>query len=556
MFWILVAILHSAIALAVPDKGSISTTIHRGNEPRKHSPACSPLPASAIPLDIPASAPKNAIQVPPDFLSFGFETAFFPNYIAGTFSENLISSIAKRLPAPLTIRIGGTTGDRVPINANQQDASICVKGDCPVGSDATYSIGSSHFEAFKRFRGQKMTFQAPMGPDVNEKTSLEYVKRAYAALGPKRVAGIALGNEINLYNSQYHVPYTLADYVADAKSLQHSIVSALNLPMDKRIFETLDLASAGKGFSAHAAWAANIDAAGLVKSAATHWYQFPISESSDYSPASMQKRLMNHSAIAAKFAAGYAQDLAFLAAHAPEVEYVLSETGSSLIGPPLRFQDSFGAALWAVDFNLYAMSMGVSRVVASQRPAAHHSLWVPDASANSKDLGAECNAGPQVRGPWFAMPMLADFIGKNPGRVVRLVEEDDVVVYGMFGPGEKKLDKIAVLNMRFWAQETGGLHGGKERGHVTFSIPVADLSVKKVTVKRLQADAGAHALGYDAGGKEEMITWAGETWSHAKDKGHGHFVEDVPRSQAVEVCEGIALVSVKDTSAAIISFHC
>jgi hypothetical protein len=392
-----------------------------------------------------------------------------------------------------------------------------------------------------------------MGPNFNLTSSLEYVKRAYAALGPARVAGIALGNEIDIYASQYSTPYTLSDYVRDATTLQTAILSTLNLPPDSRIFEVLDLASPSpdSAFSVRAAWQNGIDAHSRVKAAATHWYQFPTPSSSDYSPASMQRWLLNHTATVAKFANGYAQDLTYLATRAPEIDYILSETGSSLIGPPLLFQDSFGAAIWAVDFNLYAMSMGVKRVDASQRPAAHHSLWVPDESTNSASLGEEQNLGPQVRGPWFAVPLVADFVGKEPGRVMRLWENEMGSAYGMYGL-EGRLVKVAVVNMRYWSKDTGGLDGEVERGNLMFEIPVSDLSVKTVEVKRLRAETGAHALGYDAGGDEQMITWAGETWSYDLDNGHGHFVDGVARSETVEVCNGVAVVSVEDTGAAIV----
>jgi hypothetical protein len=392
-----------------------------------------------------------------------------------------------------------------------------------------------------------------MGPNFDLTSSLEYVKRAYAALGSARVAGMALGNEIDIYASQYSTAYTLSDYVRDTTTLQCAIISALDLSSNTRIFKVLDLASPSpdSAFSVRAAWQNGIDAHSRVKAAATHWYQFPTSSSSDYSPASMQRWLLNHTATVAKFSNGYAQDLTYLATHAPEVDYILSETGSSLIGPPLPFQDSFGAAIWEVDFNLYAMSMGVKRVDASQRPAAHHSLWVPDESTNSASLGEEQNLGPQVRGPWFAMPMVAEFVGMKPGMVVRLWEEELVSVYGMYD-FDGRLGMVAVVNMRFWSKDTGGLDGEVKRGNLTFEIPVSDPSMKTVEVKRLRAETGAHALGYDAGGDEQMITWAGETWSYDLDNGHGHFVDGVARSETVEVCNGVAVISVEDTGAAIV----
>jgi hypothetical protein len=61
----------------------------------------------AIPL--PTARPPNAFEVPADFPSVGFETAFLPGY-NNSFSDKLVASLASRMAAPPVIRIGGTSG--------------------------------------------------------------------------------------------------------------------------------------------------------------------------------------------------------------------------------------------------------------------------------------------------------------------------------------------------------------------------------------------------------------------------------------------------------------
>ena len=556
ILWSILALLDGFAVVATSEdsqKPRWQSDLPKSQPTRSAATTCTLPPNSAIRLSIPSSAPFDAIQVPPDFIGFGFETAFLPNYAVGDFSENLINSIAKRVGGPITIRIGGTTGDRVNYTPSQLEDKVCMEGDCPVGSNAAYTLGPSHFEAFTHFQNQLMTFQAPLGPFVNINDSVEYVKRAYYALGPQRVAAIALGNEVDVYPGQYNVTYTIADYVRDATALGTAILAALDLPTDTKIFEVLDLASpAGPGgFTVQAAVEAGRDVTPNVKYAATHWYQFPTGDISSYTPETMQFYLLNHSAIVERFNTGYAQDLAYLSANAPQIDYILSETGSSLIGPPLPFQDSFGAALWAVDFNLYAMSMGVKRVDASQRPAAPHSLWVPDDSCNDPALGAEMNVGPQVRGPWFAVPFVADFIGMSPGRIVRLLEQEMLTAYGMYD-ATGRLAKVAIVNLKYWSADTGDLSEVLERGNVTLSIPIADPAITSVYLQGLRADAGADALGYDAAGGGQMITWAGETWSYASDNGNGHMVDRTPQNEVVEICQGSATISVEDSGAVMI----
>ena len=60
-------------------------------------------------IALPTTRPSNAFEVPADFPSVGFETAFLPGY-NNSFSDKLVASLASRMAAPPVIRIGGTSG--------------------------------------------------------------------------------------------------------------------------------------------------------------------------------------------------------------------------------------------------------------------------------------------------------------------------------------------------------------------------------------------------------------------------------------------------------------
>ncbi|KAK3724818.1 hypothetical protein LTR37_000866 [Vermiconidia calcicola] len=530
----------SSTAPSLSTSGSSAT-----NSSLSGSSPSGPVPVgSATVLHVQSSAPINAPHVPGDFVGFGFETAFLNNYAVGTFSQNLINSVAKRLSSPVIIRIGGTSGDILLIDPNQDEVKVCIDGDCPVGSSATYILGPSYFEEFRRFQNQHFTFQAPMGPDVNTTGSLAYVRRAYEAIGADRVAGIALGNEVDLYAGQFGTTYTVADYIYDALALEDAITYPTTFEFLKSYLS--GGGDASTGFTVETAFSAGLNTNGRTKYAALHWYQFPTSVEV-YTPETEQIYLMNHSAVTSKFSNGYTSALSYIQSAEPEVDYILSESGSSLIGPPLEFQDAFGAALWYVDFECYAMSLGVKREDATHRPAAYHSLWVPDDSTNDPALGDQQNTGPQVRGPWFAMPMIADFVGKQPGAVVPILEQDLATAYAMYDPSTSALSRIMLVNLKFWSADVNG-----ERVNITFDVPVSGSG--QVTVKRLCADAGAHAQGYDVQGENGVITWAGETWSYELDNGSGSLADGVPVSETVEVCNSVASITLPDSEAAIVYF--
>jgi hypothetical protein len=82
------------------------------------------------------------------------------------------------------------------------------------------------------------------------------------------------------------------------------------------------------------------------------------------------------------------------------VQFVLSETGSGPVSS-LQLQVGFWAALWWNDFQLYSLMQGVARVDATRHPAALNCDWVQDG------LARDSNPGPQTRGVWYALSLIA-----------------------------------------------------------------------------------------------------------------------------------------------------
>ncbi|KAK8132358.1 glycoside hydrolase family 79 protein [Apiospora kogelbergensis] len=512
-------------------------------------------------LQVPGTKPTDAAAVPADFLGLNIESAFLNNY-ANTFSQNLVSSLASRMAAPPIVRVGGTSGDEFVFDPAQPESQIkvCVEGECPNGSAASYKIGPAFFEGYKAFPDARITIQAPQGPRVNGTLVREFVRRAWdaraaAGLDPRtNVEAIALGNEVEFYD------HDVQKYVKDALELEDIIIKELELEgNERRIFEGVNSAKQNI-YDTVNALEAGLNKNNLTKWTAEHEYQ--IFNPQPWNDATMQKLMLSHKSITDKFDKHYLHSLR--ASHAEGIPYAISETAAVLASPNNHFVSGFGFALWVVDYSLALAARGVGRVNhMAGRPVANHVLWVPDAT------GEPHNPGPQARAPLRGGHLRGRLLeacywrGSRGGSLLHEIDLDReahpyLSAYAVYG-GNNKLQRMALVNMRLYngtAAAAGG--SGKKRTSETFRFPVGDAEVKEVKVRRLRADLGAAAMGFDFGGAGHNVTWAGEQWSKSVDDGKGHFPhggsgtkeEEV---QTVKVEDGIAAVEVPDSEAVIVS---
>ncbi|KAK5991718.1 Beta-glucuronidase-like protein [Cladobotryum mycophilum] len=455
--------------------------------------------AAPLPLSIPTTKPKNAFLVPPDFVGFGIESAFL-NDFANTFSENLVSSLAARLSKPPILRIGGTGGDHLLFDPHQKEDKVCVKGPCGDPA-ATYLLGPSFFDGYKRFGDARMTIQAPLDKPLNVTNTLAYVWRAWNSLGRERVAVIALGNEV-----EYIYQSGVKSYVDAALSLQEAVVKNLSLSgAEARIFEAGNTASGTvvnrDSYKVQDILGAGINNNGKIASTAEHWYQIGAGNQ-DWTDGAMQSLMINHTAITERFKL---YTPALTASRNQGIPFAIGENAAVLGGGPITFSGGFGYGLWALDFNLAAMARGVSRVNnLCARPRAPRLFWNPS-SAGGK---------------------------QSPGPQEVETKRDLLSAYAMYDDRSNKLQRVALINLRLY----NGTRGGT-RGQEMFQVSVGD--IKSAKVRRLRAEKGVAAMGYDFGGPGSNVTWAGEQWSHAIDMGKGHFVHGGVEESVVEVKGGL-----------------
>ncbi|KAJ5999614.1 hypothetical protein N7481_000023 [Penicillium waksmanii] len=170
---------------------------------------------------------------------------------------------------------------------------------------------------------------------------------------------------------------------------------------------------------------------------------------------------------------------------------VISEIGSATGNSPSAFGGGFGAALWAVDVHLAAMTRGIKRMCNTQEPAATHSFWVPDNSGSNTQ-------GPAVQGIFPTAAFITDFVGKGDslGKAVELPVSGDTKfsAYALYNLKSDRPQRIALVNLHEWHRKSN-----LKRGTTQVTLNVGD-RVQSTMARYMSSESGSFAQGSDVGG--------------------------------------------------------
>ena len=202
--------------------------------------------------------------------------------------------------------------------------------------------------------------------------------------------------------------------------------------------------------------------------------------------------------------------ITYLSTQNPPIPFSFGEVGCGPGGIPNNGsydERSFGAALWQVDFMLYTMTLGVSRVHIQSGYGFDFSLWQP----------SEFDYTPAaVYANYYAHLYVADFISTSGA--MQAIElpvsptSDTLTAYAAYEHGN--LSRVALVNMDYF---DGTSTSSSERPSQTFSLAVPS-NVRSVMVRTLTGgDDGAMAF------DTSNITWGGESFSLDQD-GMGQMV--------------------------------
>ena len=482
----------------------------------------------------------------------------------GTFTDNLLNNIGDISGTKPYIRVGGNSQDLAIYDSTLENATDATFSKTPDGLRTfdTVRIGDKFFDSFKTWPGTKFIYGLNL---KNSSTSaagwqslMDTIPMACDALGLNLLYW-EYGNEPDFYprpKSSWTDTSYVSTWANGTSALQSALSSSCPDMSNSSSFGLVGPSLAeSSNLPPQGIFENGYNRNGTVKQYALHNYMGDCARQA----CNLQRDLMNHSAVVNNLADVAAQisplnngPLVNPTDSTAVLPFVLGETNSflSLLAGPDNFANTFGAALWTVDYMLQAASIGISRMHMQQGTGFGYNSWQPVPLKKSD---------PATAPPYYGNVVVASVLGNIPRdqpRVVgvRLPGQDELeAAYATYANGST-LARIAVVNMHAYnatnnsAAGGSGSSNGSDRGSrsYTFSFPDGG-NVKEgqsVGVQRLRA-AGSDVA--------TNVTWDGWSYDFGLKRGLPVKVGSQDK-ETLSVSGGAVTVQVEDSGAVVLNF--
>lgn len=253
----------------------------------------------------------------------------------------------------------------------------------------------------------------------------------------------------------------------------------------------------------------------------------------------LQKTLMNHTSVmnSVDQHATLAQELQSDGL-TPGIPYILGEMNSLYNEGKPGLSNSFGAALWGVDFNLYSASQSLHRTHMHQGTDYRYASWQP-VQTNKTTKG--------TKAPYYGNVMVAAMLSANHNDQVRVqnlpLDQDTESAYAAYVNGN--LARLAVVNMQEYNYTGSTAESQRPSAKYAFQLP-EQAHGKSLAVQRLMANGSDAITG---------ITWNGWSYNYELNNGKPVRLHNVTIGETVHVGKkGVVEIEVPWSSGAILNF--
>ncbi|KAF9000674.1 glycoside hydrolase family 79 protein [Cyathus striatus] len=477
------------------------------------------LAAKVSGLDIPISVivPRHAVEVSPSLLSFSIEQDRWTDWVGTTvdhtdFAENVEFSQAI-FPAP--------------------------SSTVPYPEATNITVGNGYYETAKFLPpGTHVVWGVNLGQNnvtaaVLEATS---IKRAFDSDSFVQsgivLDAIEIGNEPDLYMNNGLRPrsYTSSQYTDEWTTFAAQVADAAGVTNSSHTkFWGAGFAGSShtnSGFSPQAIFSEGIlDTApgSLISTISQHRYSGSFCTGSG----GLLQDLMTKATIRGNLTI-FTPDIS--ASRGLGLDYVLGETNSySCHGAP-GVSNTAGAALWTLDYALFASQIGISRVFFHQGIGFKYNLVQPVTLTRSILNGSALPEplAPHVQPQYYAAIIIAEAVGKKGATRAVELDIDDPRISGYAFYDSLELTRVVLINSEAYFSGDGE----RPKTHINFQFPAN----RRVEVKRLNVGFADDDSG---------ITWGGQSYESESGRPSGSFQTesiwlengvDISATEAILLC--------------------
>lgn len=224
-----------------------------------------------------------------------------------------------------------------------------------------------------------------------------------------------------------------------------------------------------------------------------------------------------------------------------KVPFILGETNSLYNQGKPGLSNSFGAALWVLDFNLWCASQNISRVHMHQGTNYRYQSWQP-ITTDLVSIG--------TKPPYYGNVAVAAFLGNSAQGSVQVqnlpLGDEREAAYALYEGGELK--RVLVVNLRqynYTVNGTSDIVNPVQRPVQKYEFQVSKNALPVAGVQRLLANGSDAITG---------VTWDGFSFNYELAEGRPVRQLNVTGGELAIIKEGVVTVEVPDSSAAIVRF--
>jgi len=470
---------------------------------------------TTVDVSVPITAPTKSQPLASTLLSFSIEQDNWPDWSGidarNEFTYSALTALANLTGTPPKLRVGADSEDHTvwsPTVTVNEDIFPPANAITPYPEATNITVGNEYYTLTRWLpAGTHMVWGVNLGYNniTNAVNMAKAIIRAFS-LPSVQSSGVVLerievGNEADLYSSNGLRPadnWTVEEYVADWESVAGPVVETAGL-YDKYGLVTLQ----GAAFASQKFTPREIFALGILNSTAgrtistisQHQYSAAFCNGGNFGLIDFMNKSTvrgNLTIFEADIAATYAQGLT----------YVLGETNSIACHGAPGVSNTAGAALWAIDYTLFASTIGIRELYFHEGVGYKYNFLQPVTLNYSTINGTPLNppAPPHIQPAFYGGLVIDTFIGSSGlAQIVELdVPNNNTSGYAAFEGG--RLTRAVFVNLNAWVVNSTGTR------------PVVHIDLDLVNGTGIASQATARRLVIQHADDTANLTWAGQSY--------------------------------------------